>query len=195
MIKDGGLSFETHLKIEFLQPNNGSKKMLGKICADGISPSRGLWHKAEFEQINDLELKAIKIGIYTYCKNKDFLHVRVKCDNATAISYVNNMGDMKSQTCNNIACRIWDFCTKTQLWVSAVHIQGTINIEADKQSRVMKDATEWKFNLALFHKIVEKFGKPDIDLFATRINKQLDRCVLASRTRDNGCQCLPSYLE
>ena len=28
-----------------------------------------------------------------------------------------------------------------------------------------------------FHKIIEKFGKPDIYLFASRINKQLGRCV------------------
>ena len=42
---------------------------------DGISPSTGLWYKAELEHINVLESKAIRIGIYTYCKNKDFLHV------------------------------------------------------------------------------------------------------------------------
>ena len=30
MIKDGGLSFETQLRIEFLPPNNGSKKCLEK---------------------------------------------------------------------------------------------------------------------------------------------------------------------
>ena len=87
------------------------------------------------------------------------------------------MGGMKSQTCSNIAFRIWDFCTKNQLWVSAAHIPGTINIEVDKQSRVLEDATEWKLNPALFHKIVEKFGKPDIDLFATRISSQLERYV------------------
>ena len=34
---------------------------------------------------------------------------------------------------------------------------------------------EWKLNLALFYKIVEKIRKPDIDLLATRTNKQLDR--------------------
>ena len=83
-------------------------------------------------------------------------------DNVTTISHVNNTGGMKSQTCNDIACRIWDFCTKNQLWVSTVHIPGTINNEADKQSRVLEDATEWRLNPALFHKIVEKFGKPDI---------------------------------
>ena len=67
---------------------------------DDIPPSRGLWHKAELKHINVLELKAIKIGIYSYCKNKDFLHVRVMCDNVTAISYVNNIGGKISQTCN-----------------------------------------------------------------------------------------------
>ena len=36
MIKDGGLSFETQLKIEFLLPNNGSKKCLEKKpCTEG----------------------------------------------------------------------------------------------------------------------------------------------------------------
>ena len=58
------------------------------------------------------------------------------------------------------------------------------------------DATEWKLNPALFHKTVENFGKADIYLFATRINKQLDRYVSWHReTRDNGYKCLLSYLE
>ena len=84
------------------------------------------------------------------------------CDYFTAISYVNNMGGMKSQTCNNIACRIWVFCTKNQFSVTfSSYIPGTVNIEADKQSRVLEDATEWKLNPALFQNIVEKFA--DID--------------------------------
>ena len=60
--------------------------LTGCGITDGISPSSGLWHKAELEHINVLELKEIEIGIYTYCKNKDFLHVRVMCDNVTDIS-------------------------------------------------------------------------------------------------------------
>ena len=77
------------------------------------------------------------------------------CDNVTVISYVNNMWGMESQTCNNITCRIWDFCTKNQLWVSAVHIPGTINTEADRQSRVLEYATEWKLNPQSVTKIIE----------------------------------------
>ena len=35
MIKHGGLSFETQLKIEFLPPHNGGNKILGKITKEG----------------------------------------------------------------------------------------------------------------------------------------------------------------
>ena len=80
--------------------------LAGWGITNGISSSRGLWHKAKLDHINVLELKAIEIGICTYCKNKNFLHVRIMCDNVTAIAYINNMGGIKSETCNNIACRI-----------------------------------------------------------------------------------------
>ena len=33
-------------------------------------------------------------------------------DNVTAVSYVNDMGVIKSQACNNIAYTKWDFCAK-----------------------------------------------------------------------------------
>ena len=96
------------------------------------------------------------------------------------------MCGIKSETCNNIACRIWNFCTENKLWVLAVHIPGKNNIEADKLSRIPQDAIEWKLCPEQFQIIVDKFEKPDIDLFASRINRQLKRYVLPSSTRDHG---------
>ena len=61
--------------------------------------------------------------------------------------------------------------------VSAAHVPGKDNKEADQQSRILQDATEWKLHPELFQKIVDKFGKPDIDLFSSRINIQLKRYV------------------
>ena len=87
------------------------------------------------------------------------------------------MDSIKSETCNKIACRIWDSCTENKLWVSAAHIPSKNNIEADQQSRILPVATEWKLHPELFQKIVDKFGKPDIDLFASRINRQLKSYV------------------
>ena len=63
------------------------------------------------------------------------------------------------------------------MWVSAAHISGKDNIEADQQSRILEDATEWKLHQELFQKTADKFGKPDINLFASRINRQLKRYV------------------
>ena len=74
---------------------------------------------------------------------------------------------MKSETGNNIACRIWNIYIKNKLWVSAAHISGKINIEADQQSTMLRDATEWKLHPELFQKIIDKFGKSGIDLFAS----------------------------
>ena len=86
--------------------------LTGWKITNGISSSRGLWHKTELDHINVLKLKIIVIGIYTYCKNKNFLHVRVMCDNVTPIAYINNMGGIKSETCNNIACKYRIFVLK-----------------------------------------------------------------------------------
>ena len=58
----------------------------------------------------------------------------IMCENVTGITYINNMGSIKSETYNNIACRIWNFCTENKLWVSAGHILGKNNIEAEHQS-------------------------------------------------------------
>ena len=69
------------------------------------------------------------------------------------------------------------------MWVSAAHIPGKNNIEADQQSRILQDATEWKLHPVLFHKIADKFGKPGIYLFVSRINRQLKRYIEILRLR------------
>ena len=51
------------------------------------------------------------------------------------------------------------------------------NIEADQQSRILQHATDWKLYPELLHKLVDNFGKPDFDLFAPKINRQLKRYV------------------
>ena len=85
-----------------------------------------------------MELKVIEAGIYTYLT----LHVRVKCDNVTGMDYVNNLGSIKSETGNNIDCKIWNFCTENKLWILGANIPGKSNIEAGQQSRILQHASE-----------------------------------------------------
>ena len=54
----------------------------------------GRWTLGEqMLHINALELKAIKLALYSYLPlNSGVKHVRIKSDNTTAISYINKKG-------------------------------------------------------------------------------------------------------
>ena len=147
--------------------------MSGWGVTDKIKPSGGFWHKNEIKHINVLELKAVFYGIKIYCENKTYKHVKVMCDNTTAVSYINHMGGQKSIECNKQAKEIWEWCISKNVWISAAHIPGSKNVEADAYSRKLEEATEWQLNPVIFKNIIKTFGTPDMDLFASNINKQL----------------------
>ena len=52
-------------------------------------------------------------------------------------------------------------------------LPGKLNVEADEASRVFHDDTKWSLDHAVFDNLVARWGKPDIDLFATRLNTKL----------------------
>lgn len=101
-------------------------------------------------------------------------NIRLFMDNTTAISYINNMGGITSIKCDKLAKEIWFWCMKRDLWLSAWHIPGKDNLTADKLSRKFDDQIEWMFSKSVFNRIMSKWKQPEIDLFATRLNKQID---------------------
>ena len=62
------------------------------------------------------------------------------------------------------------------MWITITHIEGRLNNEPDELSRVFDDRPEWQLHPAIF-KQIDKIYKPTIDLFASRINKQLTKYV------------------
>ena len=98
-------------------------------------------------------------------------------DNKTALSYVNNKGEIKSEFCNKIAKELWVWSTSQNMWVSAAHIPGTQNAEADSFSRNFNETIEWRLSTHLFQNISSMFGNPTLDLLASRINYQIDRYI------------------
>ena len=63
------------------------------------------------------------------------------------------------------------------IWLSACHLPGKVNIEADRLPRSTKIDIEWKLNTKIFHEINSLYGLHETDLFASRINHQLPRYV------------------
>ena len=54
---------------------------------------------------------------------------------------------------------------------SATHIPGCNNFDADYCSRIFNENIEWKLHTDIFCRVT------DIDLFASRLNKQLEKYV------------------
>ena len=133
--------------------------------------------KARSNQINYLEMVAAYLALKSFCKQLRNIHVRLRIDNMTAVAYLNNMGGVKSMSCNEMAKKIWSWCIQRNIWISAEHLPGVLNIIADFKSRNFSDGTEWQLNTEIFNNICKHFGTPHIDLFASRLNAQLPRYI------------------
>ena len=137
----------------------------------------GNWSENEAKiHINILELMAAQYVLASLCKNDRNIHVRMMIDNKTAVAYVNGMGGRKN-TCNKITRLIWDWCRERNIWISAAYITSQENFEADRMSRISHNNAEWALNNNMFDKIVEKIGRPSIDMFASRLNYKCERYV------------------
>jgi hypothetical protein len=146
-------------------------------ASDGVFPDiNGRWSiREQFMHINAQELKAIELAIKSYLPlNRDIRHVRIKSDNTTAISYVNKQGGTHCMALNDLAVDIWEFCMQEGVHISAAHIPGAHNILADTASRVFSDSAEWAIPQKVFDNITKKLGRPQVDMFASRLNKKLD---------------------
>ena len=122
--------------------------------------------------MNYLELLAILLAIKSLCATCSNCHIQVQCDNKTAVCYVNNMGGSKSKECNALTKQIWEHYISHNFWLSATHLPGCENTQADLESRQFNDRTERILDPSTYKIITLTLGTPTIDLFASRLNKQ-----------------------
>ena len=111
------------------------------------------------KHINYLEILAIYYALQAFHDLVKNTHIKILTDNSTAVSYINNMGGVKSDNCNLISKKIWIWCIKHNIWISCSHIAGKKNIEADKKSRIFNDDLEWQLNLKKISKYCRKMGQ------------------------------------
>jgi len=174
--------------------SDASKKGWG--ASNGVTHIGGRWNETETElaesnRINYLELLAAFYALKSFCKDMSNVTVLIRLDNTTAVAYIQKMGGTKSTECNLLAKDIWNWSISRNIWVIADHLPGKLNVVADRCSRQFQDETEWMLNRNLFKKITGKFGVPDIDLFASRLNNQLDRYI--SWKPDPGAEAVNAF--
>ena len=169
-----------HSKSDIVHPNpsiilqsDASKLGWGAVRKDETIGGR--WTSTEATaHINVLELQAAFFALKSFAVDENNMHVQLQIDNTTAVSYVNNMGGTQSSQLNALALELWEWAIERSIWLSAVHIPGKENTGADRESRNFSDRHEWSLDKAVFRNIHALYPNLDIDLFATRLNHQLD---------------------
>jgi len=155
---------------------DASKKGWG--ATNGVIPTQGLWSSQEqLWHINVLELKAAEYAVRAYTKGMMNIHVHLKLDNSTAVAYIRKMGGTRSPMLLEHSLSLWNYCLDNKISLSAEHLPGILNQEADWQSREYQDTSNWMLNREVFLEINQLMGPLEIDLFADRLNAQLDQFV------------------
>ena len=164
-------------KPEYYLSSDSSMLMWGAVL--GEAKTGGNWNETEQNQhINVLEMKASLFGLRALCDHLSNTHIRIKTDSKTGACYINAKGGSKSLPCNEVARQIWHWCTDRNIYVSAEHVQGKLNAEADYLSRHQDNSSEWSLLYSVYFDIIDSFKvTPTIDLFANRNNCKVQRFI------------------
>jgi ribonuclease HI len=135
---------------------------------------QGTWTSLQSQfHINVLEMLAVFKALKAFrLFNRVVL---VQTDNTTVISYINKAGGTRSPQLCQITWEMFAWCQDNKVQLQAVHIPGTKNLLADRLSRHLSSPTEWELNDQVVSRLFTMWGHPQIDLFATNINKKLPR--------------------
>lgn len=140
--------------------------------------AHGFWSVKEIKHhINYLELLAVFNGLKCFARNVFKCSILLRIDNTTAISYINRMGGIRHKKLSKLSRKIWQWCEARDLWIFASYIASKQNVEADNESRAKYIETEYSLNDRVFKEIVDTFGTPEIDLFASNINAKVQKYV------------------
>lgn len=135
--------------------------------------------------INHRELLAAEYGLRTFSSHEGWkdCSIRIKTDNFVAAAYLNKMGGKVPQLCR-ITEKIHQFALARNLTISAEWIPGKDNKIADSISRIRNNYADKMLHPRVFKEIQRKFGKMEIDLFATEQTRQVHRYV-SRRAEEN----------
>jgi len=119
-------------------------------------------------------MSAIKLGLKCFEEKIRQQHVKLMVDNMTAVTILNNMGTNHSWELNELNKEICSWCIHRGIWLTLAYITGKTNIVADRESRQHCRELEWTLNQELYEEGICRMSvKPNIDLFASRLNCRL----------------------
>ncbi|CAJ0958249.1 unnamed protein product [Ranitomeya imitator] len=144
--------------------------------------AQGRWTVRESKlPINILEIRAIRLALSRFHALLAGHPVRVQSDNVTAVAYINHQGGTRSRAAMQEVSLILRWAETNHSIISAVHIPGVENWAADFLSRQGLASGEWELHPEVFLQICLRWGTPDVDLMASRLNAKVHNFIARSR--------------
>lgn len=129
---------------------------------------RGTWSpQQKSEHINVLELRAVHLALMYFLPFLEGRHVLVRSDNTSTVYHVNHQGGTRSGHSLREAQRLLRWASPRLASLRAMHLPGVQNTAADMLSRGKPPPGEWRLNPAVVQMIWERYGRADVDLFAS----------------------------
>jgi ribonuclease HI len=134
---------------------------------------QGLWSQEESQMnINVLEMRAVRMGLLRY-NPAPHSSILISTDNSTVKAYINRQGGTRSWQLMEETVKLYHLVIQNNWYIRAKHIPGRLNVIADHLSRAGQILpTEWSLHPEAAELIFQKWGRPMIDLFATKTNKK-----------------------
>ena len=84
----------------------------------GSGSTGGLFSDEETQDhINVLEVKAILFGLKSLPRHIQLAHIKILCDNSTAVACINKFGTSHSGKCDNLSKQIWKRARENGNWL------------------------------------------------------------------------------
>ena len=163
-------SLETYNGRSFIAPNpdmtitsDASKAGWGAVTEN--NSTQGVWSQEESScHINRLELRAAGLGLRAFTKNKTQMQVHLRLDNRTAVAYLNKQGGTRSLPLLQETKDVWEYCMQQKITITAEYLPGKLNCQADRESRVYQDSSNWQLDTAIFAQLQSQWGTMTMDL-------------------------------
>ncbi|XP_063602946.1 uncharacterized protein LOC134778940 [Penaeus indicus] len=146
----------------------------------------GLWKKSmRRRHINVRELQVVIKALHL---EKYFLDmsIQVLSDNIATVYCINKQGSSRSKTLLKSLEILFRVVKQRRLHLTASHLEGRKNQWADTLSRQTTSSVEWALDQEVFQKIAQKYGHPQIDLFASHSNPRIERYLTRAEVTVEG---------
>ena len=130
------------------------------------------WWTAEQQKlhINILELEAVILCVQQFHMMLRGKMILLRSDNSAVVTYINKQGSTKYPSLCMKTWQLFQRLREMSCLITATHLAGVTNIQADFLSRHRVLPTEWSLHHEVVLQIFQYLGRPLIDLFASDLN-------------------------